>query len=83
MDAIATMTSKGQVTIPHAIRREMGLDAGTQLTFVLEDGELRVTLVQRPTWADLWRIAQTAPRPAKPVDIKAAIRAEVLQRLPR
>jgi antitoxin PrlF len=39
----ATITSKGQVTIPKRIRDELGLDAGTEVEFVLEeDGTIRV-----------------------------------------
>lgn len=39
----ATVTSKGQVTIPKRIRDELGLDAGTEVEFVLEDdGTIRV-----------------------------------------
>ncbi len=34
----ATLTSKGQVTIPKAVRDLLGLEAGDQLDFVLEDG---------------------------------------------
>jgi AbrB family looped-hinge helix DNA binding protein len=39
----ATITSKGQVTIPKRIRDELGLDAGTEVEFILEeDGTIRV-----------------------------------------
>lgn len=39
----ATVTSKGQVTIPKRIRDELDLDAGTELEFVLEeDGTIQV-----------------------------------------
>ncbi|QCC46226.1 AbrB/MazE/SpoVT family DNA-binding domain-containing protein [Halobellus limi] len=39
----ATVTSKGQVTIPKRIREKLGLDAGTEVEFVLEeDGTIRV-----------------------------------------
>jgi AbrB family looped-hinge helix DNA binding protein len=39
----ATVTSKGQVTIPKRIRDALGIDAGTELEFVLEDdGTVRV-----------------------------------------
>ncbi|TDD65703.1 AbrB/MazE/SpoVT family DNA-binding domain-containing protein [Jiangella aurantiaca] len=36
----ATMTSKGQITIPKQIRAELGLTPGTRVTFTRnEDGE--------------------------------------------
>lgn len=39
----ATVTSKGQVTIPKEIRDRLGIEAGTQVEFVLgEGGELEV-----------------------------------------
>ena len=39
----ATITSKGQVTIPKRIHDELGLDAGTEVEFILEeDGTIRV-----------------------------------------
>lgn len=39
----ATLTSKGQVTIPKRIREELGLEAGTEVEFILDDdGSLRV-----------------------------------------
>ncbi|MFB6202653.1 MAG: AbrB/MazE/SpoVT family DNA-binding domain-containing protein [Halorhabdus sp.] len=39
----ATITSKGQVTIPKPIRDRLGLDAGTEVEFVLdEDGTVQV-----------------------------------------
>ena len=38
-----TVTSKGQVTIPKRIRDKLGLSAGTEVEFILEeDGTLRV-----------------------------------------
>jgi AbrB family looped-hinge helix DNA binding protein len=33
----ATVTSKGQVTIPKRIRDALDIDAGTEVEFVLED----------------------------------------------
>ncbi len=39
----ATMTSKGQVTLPKAIRRAMDLDAGSRLTFTLRGDEIVIT----------------------------------------
>jgi antitoxin PrlF len=36
------VTSKGQVTIPKAMREGFGLLPGTEVEFVADDGELRV-----------------------------------------
>ncbi|HEU4706192.1 MAG TPA: AbrB/MazE/SpoVT family DNA-binding domain-containing protein [Solirubrobacterales bacterium] len=36
------ITSKGQVTIPKAIRDEFGLLPGTEVEFVAEEGEVKV-----------------------------------------
>ena len=45
----ATITSKGQVTIPKEIRDALGLDAGTKVEFVLEDdGSVRVRPKEPP-----------------------------------
>ena len=39
----ATITSKGQVTIPKRIRDEFGLTEGTEIEFIIEeDGTIRV-----------------------------------------
>ncbi|MCL2315862.1 MAG: AbrB/MazE/SpoVT family DNA-binding domain-containing protein [Actinomycetia bacterium] len=42
MIATATVTSKGQVTIPARIRRQFGFDQGVQVVFVEEAGRLYV-----------------------------------------
>lgn len=79
----ATLTSKGQITIPLAIREALGLSTGTQLSFELTGGELRVRAINRKTWPELWSIAAGAPRPPKPVDVSAAIQAAVKERSER
>ena len=41
--SIATMTSKGQVTVPRDVREDMGLEPGSKLMFVkVRDGFYRV-----------------------------------------
>lgn len=37
---VATLTSKGQVTLPKFIRQVLDLDAGSKLAFSLRDGEV-------------------------------------------
>ncbi len=38
MAPASTISSKGQVTVPIEVRRRLGVKAGDQLDFVLEDG---------------------------------------------
>ena len=42
---LATITAKGQVTIPKAIREALALRQGDQLRWDLDDGGVRVRLV--------------------------------------
>ena len=44
----ATVTDKGQVTVPKAIRDKVGIVPGSRLDFTLmEDGSLKVRLLSR------------------------------------
>jgi AbrB family looped-hinge helix DNA binding protein len=42
----ATITSKGQITIPREVRRELGVSANDQLVFVVQNGEVRLHPVE-------------------------------------
>jgi len=54
----ATVTSKGTVTIPKRIRDALGVEAGTEVKFVLEeDGSLRVRL-KRPAMERLHAVKE-------------------------
>jgi AbrB family looped-hinge helix DNA binding protein len=45
----ATLTSKGQTTIPRELRERLGLVAGTRLIFTaMDDGSILVRAKQRP-----------------------------------
>jgi antitoxin PrlF len=49
------ITSKGQVTIPHRIRRRCGLKPGTQVEFVLEGDKVVLRPKRKGTSAaDAW-----------------------------
>ena len=51
MDAAARLTSKGQITIPKAVRDALGLDAGDEVLFRVEGG--RAVLSRTPDLLDL------------------------------
>jgi AbrB family looped-hinge helix DNA binding protein len=42
MSEDATITSKGQVTIPKRIRKQLGLGSGSEVTFILRGDEVRL-----------------------------------------
>lgn len=42
MKAIATLTSKGQITIPQAVRRMLSLHAGDSVEFEAEQGRVEM-----------------------------------------
>jgi len=58
MDATARMTSKGQVTIPKAVREALGLDEGDELVFRVERSRAIVAKT-----ADLIELAGAVPVP--------------------
>lgn len=70
----ATLTSKGQVTIPAAVRNGLGVDTGDRLEFIeLEPGRYEVVAATLPVTA----LKGIVPKPKHPVSIKdmdAAIR---------
>ena len=60
---LATLTSKGQVTLPKEIRERLGLTAGSRLDFSIDDnGELRI----RPVATTALGLAGLLRRPGQP-----------------
>lgn len=49
------MTSKGQVTIPKAVRDKLGVRPGDEIEFVEEDGAVLVRRRIDPAVFDKWR----------------------------
>ena len=48
------VTSKGQVTIPKAVREKLGVKPGDEVEFVEEDGAVRVRRRIDPAAIDKW-----------------------------
>lgn len=65
--ATATLTSKGQVTIPREVRIALGVGAGDRLDFVkLEDGNYAVV----PASHSIRSLKGLLPRPVRPVTLE-------------
>jgi antitoxin PrlF len=63
-EIVSTVTSKGQVTIPAAVRRHLGICTNDKIAFVLEDnGEVRLSLPRYPSIQSLRGIAGSLSRP--------------------
>jgi AbrB family looped-hinge helix DNA binding protein len=66
--ATATLTSKGQITIPLEVRRKLGLDAGDRVEFVeLAPGEFAL----KAATEDVRSLKGMIHKPASPVSIEA------------
>ncbi|MES2404638.1 MAG: AbrB/MazE/SpoVT family DNA-binding domain-containing protein [Pseudomonadota bacterium] len=64
----ATITSKGQITIPAAVRSGMGVDTGDRVEFVeIEPGRYEMVAATLPVAA----LKGLIPKPRKPVSIEA------------
>jgi AbrB family looped-hinge helix DNA binding protein len=74
------MSSKGQVVIPEAVRKALGLDAGSEFVVVAEGDVVILKLIQAPAMSEFDDIVSEARRQArhagmKRADVNAAIEA--------
>jgi AbrB family looped-hinge helix DNA binding protein len=67
----ATMTSKGQMTLPKSVRDRLGLQAGDRVEFI----ETRQGFLVLPLKRNLSAIKGILPKPRKPVSIDDMNRA--------
>lgn len=71
----ATLTSKGQVTIPSKVRVSMGLDAGDRIEFIeMDDGTFTIMAVTHSV-KDLKGMIRKPDKPVSIEDMNAAIEA--------
>jgi AbrB family looped-hinge helix DNA binding protein len=77
----STVSSKGQVTIPKAIRTRLHLKVGDRLRFVVEaDGSVRLAAATR----DVSTLREILPRPKRRAtvgDMQSAIRRRAAKRV--
>ena len=67
----ATVTSKGQITLPKSVRDRLGLEAGDRVEFIeAEQGFLVV-----PATRDIRSLKGLVPRPKKAVSLEGMNRA--------
>lgn len=79
--ATATLTSKGQITMPQAVRRSLGLQAGDRVDFVADEaGGYRVVALRKDVKALRGRFAGRAKHPPTVDDMAAAVQAEAAAR---
>ena len=64
----ATITSKGQVTIPKDVRIRLGIDTGDRVEFVeIQDGVFQIVAATQ----DVQALKGIVPKPKKPVTVEA------------
>ena len=61
----ATMTSKGQVTVPKTVRDKLQLKPGDRIDFLLDDNGARMT----PVKASVRELKGMLPKPTSPVSL--------------
>ena len=63
----ATITSKGQITLPKALREQLQLSPGDRVEFILEDDNVVRML---PRLASVKHLKGMLPKPARPVSLE-------------
>jgi antitoxin PrlF len=69
--AAATVTSKGQITLPKTVRDRLGIVAGDRVEFIESDRGFLVV----PATRDVKALKGLVPKPRKPVSIEDMNRA--------
>lgn len=64
----ATLTSKGQMTLPSAVRVRLGLEAGDHFLVTVQDDDT-IILKRKPT-ASVTALRGLLPRPKRPLTVE-------------
>jgi antitoxin PrlF len=80
-EILATMTSKGQLTVPAEVRRQLGLKQGDRVAFILtEEGEVTLRVPHYADIASLRGAAGTLPQPLSWEEIEQVVAEERAER---
>jgi len=78
----ATLTSKGQITMPQAVRQTLGLQTGDKVDFVPDDaGGFKVIALRKDVKALRGRFAGRARQSISVEDMTAAVQAEAVEHM--
>ena len=79
-EIVSTVTSKGQVTIPAAVRKHLGVKTHGKVAFVFEpDGTVRLVALRYPTIASLRGAAGSLNEPLSYEQMRAIAREDYLK----
>jgi antitoxin PrlF len=76
----ATMTSKGQITVPQTVRAALGLHAGARVDFVAVADGFKVVALRADSSTLKGRFAGRVTKPVSVEQMDEAISAEAVQR---
>jgi AbrB family looped-hinge helix DNA binding protein len=77
----ATITSKGQITIPKSVRLSLGLEPGDRIEFLVnENGEALVRPVTRKVDEVFGKLSKPGQKPVSVEEMDGAIRQRVKER---
>ena len=79
--AEATVTSKGQITIPKPVRDAVGLATGDRVAFIATDEGYRLSPVTRDVRELKGMFARRRARPATIAEMDAAVRRAAAKRV--
>ena len=69
----STLTSKGQITVPQAVRQALGLEAGDKVDFVQIEGGYKLVPLRQDVRALKGRFAGRVERPVSLEEMDEAI----------
>jgi antitoxin PrlF len=77
----ATLTSKGRITLPRAVRAVLGLTAGQKIEFLPEGDGFRVVALRTDAAVLRGRFAGRVKKPVSIAEMDAAIAAVATERM--